>query len=111
LKIVAKPDPTTWKHEFTCYKCASKLEADHTDLKYRVASIWYQDVMDDFGGGSYSAKDHYYVVCPVCNTEKELHPNAAGTNIPYLLCERVKQEHLHVEAQKLADSVKRATNE
>ena len=87
MKVLSKPDYTTWKYEFTCYTCASKLCADYTDLKYRIEKKWRSDAYGD--GGDYCPTDHYYIVCSVCNKETEIN----YTKIPYLLQEKIKKEY------------------
>lgn len=91
MKIIDKPDYTTWKYEFTCLTCASKLCADHTDLKFRITEQWYSG--RDFDEGYYAKVDYYFIVCSVCNKERQIIPNAMGVNLPYLLQEKVKKEY------------------
>lgn len=85
MKVISTPDYTTWKHEFTCGTCSSKLCANHTDLKYRVEKRWVSDSYSD--GGDYSKTDYYYVVCSVCRTEYEI---CYPIVIPYFLKKKVK---------------------
>jgi C4-type Zn-finger protein len=89
VKIISEPDYTTWTYSFTCSVCSSKLHADHTDLKYRLQKKWVSDAYGD--GGDYQKVDHFYVVCPTCDSETELNPYDIQTNIPYLLRMKVKK--------------------
>jgi transcription elongation factor Elf1 len=92
MKVISKPDYTTWKYEFTCYTCTSKLSADYTDLKYKTTKQWYggRDVDDGFEADV----DNYYFICPICGHEKSFRfPNEKGLEIPYLLQEKVKKDY------------------
>lgn len=92
MKVISKPDITAWTYKFTCFTCKSELQADHTDLKYRVEKKWSSSAYGD-SDGCYYDYDHYYVVCPVCGKETGLTPNAQGVNISYLLQEKVKKDY------------------
>lgn len=90
MKVISTPDYTAWTYKFTCQTCKSELQADYTDIQYRLEKKWYDDSIGD--GGYYADADYYYLVCPVCLKEKHIHPNEKGVNIPYLLQEKVKKE-------------------
>lgn len=92
MKVISKPDITTWTYEFICYTCKSKLQADYTDLKYRIEKKWSSSAYGDGDGSSYDA-DYFYVICPVCSKETGIIPNAMGVNINYLLQEKVKKDY------------------
>lgn len=92
MKVISKPDYTTWTFEFICFTCKSKLQADYTDLKYRIEKKWSSSVYGDGDGCCYN-EDIYYLVCPVCIKETHLQPNEKGVNISYLLQEKVKKDY------------------
>ena len=85
MKVLFKPDITTWKYTCTCGICTSKLEAAYDDLQFRVDRRYYGGGYDD--SGYYANTDYYYVVCPICT--KEVSVNMG--DIPYLLKEHAKK--------------------
>lgn len=84
MKILSTPDYSDWKQELQCYFCSTKVEINIKDLKYKVTKTWYQDYHD--GGGYYANVDTYYVGCPVCKKDINVHTG----NIPRLIQENLK---------------------
>jgi hypothetical protein len=86
MKVISKPDYTTWTYGFTCGTCKSELIADHNDLKHRIEKRWVSDSYDD--GGDYEKTDVFYLTCPVCSVEKEVSDEV----IPYLLQTKLRKK-------------------
>ena len=96
MKILHKPDHTTWTYEFTCSTCKATLKADYTDLKYRTEKQWYSG--RDIDDGYETDVDWYYLTCPVCGGDRSSR-FAHEFGIPYLLQEKIKKDY-NESAQK-----------
>lgn len=65
MKIIEKKDwPQTFTYAFTCTRCESKLEADHTDLIYEAS--W----SDQRDGEEFP--ERFRLKCPVCGCLREV---------------------------------------
>lgn len=84
MKILSKPDISTWKCEVTCWQCTSKMEVDGDDLHHKREKKYSSD--DSWGGGSYM-EDVFYILCGVCGGTVEV--NATTTKMPFLLRQKV----------------------
>lgn len=57
MKIISKPDTSSWSTKHTCSNCDSNLEINGEDLIYELEDTGYYDM----------ESDAYYVDCPVCS--------------------------------------------
>jgi hypothetical protein len=57
MKIIKKPDTSTWKYTFTCASCTAELEAEATDIVYNYYSGDYRE----------SGYETFSLTCPVCS--------------------------------------------
>lgn len=87
MKIISKPDITSWIHDCRCLTCDAQLELDYQDLKFRLEKQTGGDYGDYY---SYDT-DHYYIVCAVCG--KQVYIDNNKVKIPFLLQEKVKKEY------------------
>lgn len=86
MKIISTPDYSDWKKECSCYLCSTKLEVNLADVKYKVTKKWYQDYYDS--GGYYSNVDTYFVTCPTCESDIDIHTG----DIPLYIQKKMKKK-------------------
>jgi DNA-directed RNA polymerase subunit RPC12/RpoP len=61
MKIINQPS-TNWTWQYTCSGCDAELEVDKSDVKYKYYPGDYRE----------KSSETYWVVCPVCNTQKTI---------------------------------------
>ncbi len=71
MKILESTDYSAWRHEFTCKKCESKLEAEPSDV-----IVMYQPAWSDQRDFYQQPEAYFYKLeCPVCKELYSLDPS------------------------------------
>lgn len=59
MRVIEKPDYSSWTHVLTCKQCEAKLEIVLNDIKYTPPEYGVQ-------WDPYYSAEHYSINCPIC---------------------------------------------
>jgi hypothetical protein len=86
MRVLKRVDHSEWRHKFTCERCTSELEADHTDVRAQ----YHAGLSSPKPGDDSPAYWTYHCTCTVCELEHDLKEGALTKALQHFLQEKTR---------------------